>query len=225
MGYHGLDMRRLWVVGIFVLGVGNPAWADRVQVYSVRGFTCENCAAEVAPLLKKVKGIKKWVFDRKKYEYTITLADDVPDRAVVAAFEREGYRAILGPGQGQGPEAYKPEPYPDGADVAVVTAKGEAVGALERFRVQGKYTVLDFYADWCGPCKDVDRKLHGILSARKDIAVRKLNVVDFDSPLARELGSKLKKLPYVVVFDPDGKRTEIVGEDLPKLSAALDLTR
>ena len=55
----------------------------------------------------------------------------------------------------------------------------------------------------------------------RDVAVRKLNVVGFQTPLARELGRRLTALPYVVVFAPDGKRTEIVGADLGKLASAL----
>ena len=218
-------MRRQVGTAILTLTIASPVWADRAQIYSVQGFTCDDCEDEVKPVLKKVKGLKKWSFDRKTYEYTITLADNVPDQAVVDAFKSHGFRAIVGPGHGAGPEAYKPEPYPDGADVVFVTKTGEAVGALERFRVDGKFTVLDFYADWCGPCRDVDRQLHGILTGRDDLAIRKFNVVDFDSPLARELGPKLTKLPYVVVFDPKGRRTEITGEAPKKLADALSSHR
>jgi thiol-disulfide isomerase/thioredoxin len=218
-------MKRLTIV-LLLIGLSvSSARADRVQIYSVQGFTCDGCEAEVAPLLKKLKGVKKWTFDKKVYEYTLTLADDVPDKAVIDAFDRQGFRAIVGPGQGAGPGAYKPEPYPEGSDVSLVAKDGEAVGELERYRVEGKYTVLDFYADWCGPCRDVDRQLHVVLKDRNDVAVRRFNVVSFESPLAKELGRKLQKLPYVVVFKPDGKRTEIVGENPNKLSAALDATR
>ena len=55
--------------------------------------------------------------------------------------------------------------------------------------------------------------------------MRKLNVVDFDSPLARELGPRLEALPYVVVFDPAGKRTDIVGADFGKLDRVLGVPR
>jgi thiol-disulfide isomerase/thioredoxin len=118
-------------------------------------------------------------------------------------------------------KAYKGEPYPAGSDVATVTDKGDAVGPLENLRVPGKYTVLDFYADWCGPCVGVDKRLREIVAVRKDVAVRKLNVDNFESPLAKQLGRKLRGLPFLVVFAPNGKRTDIIGANHKQLKAAL----
>lgn len=45
--------------------------------------------------------------------------------------------------------------------------------------------------------------------------------MDFDTPLARELGARFEALPYVIVFSPAGKRTEIQGIDFDKLDRAL----
>ena len=215
-------MRQWFWLSILLLAAATPARADRVQVFSVQGVECGNCEEEIAPHLKKLNGLKRWSFDAEKFEFTMTLADHLSDAAVIAVFERQGcYRAVPGAGHGARPGAYKPEPYPEGADVKLVTDKGEAVGPLEKLRVPGKYTVLDFYADWCGPCRIVDTHLREVLADRDDVAVRKLNVVDFESALARQLGRKLRALPYLVVFGPDGKRTEIRGSDLKKLGAAL----
>lgn len=216
--------QKIWLAALAACVLAGPAAADRVQVFSAQGADCGDCEGAVGPYLKKVKGVKTWVFDSKKSEFTITLADNVPDQAIIAAFERQGcYRAVPGAGHGAKAGAYKADPYPEGADVAIVTADGAAVGALEKLRVPGKYTVLDFYADWCGPCRVVDKQLREILSVRQDVAVRKLNVVDFESPLARQLGRKLRALPYVIVFDPSGKRVEISGNDPRKLNAALSV--
>ena len=85
--------------------------------------------------------------------------------------------------------------------------------------------MFDVYAEWCGPCRFVDARLRELIAGRKDLAVRKLNVVDFDSPLAKELGPRIEALPYVIVFDPAGKRTDIVGADFGKLDKALDTPR
>jgi thiol-disulfide isomerase/thioredoxin len=107
----------------------------------------------------------------------------------------------------------------------VLSADGSAVGKLDNLRVPDKYTVFDVYAEWCGPCRFVDARLREVVAARKDVAVRKLNVVDFDTPLAKELGARLEVLPYVIVFDPAGKRTDIQGADFGKLDRALGAPR
>src|SRR5262249_46249260 len=133
-------MKRLLVASALAM-LPTSAWTDRTQVFSVQGFTCDGCETEIRSPLKRSKGVRKWAFDKAKYEYTLTLADEMNDAAVVALFEHEGYRAFVGPGKGEGPAAYKPEPYPEGADVVVLTHDGQRVGDLEKHRVAGKYTV------------------------------------------------------------------------------------
>jgi thiol-disulfide isomerase/thioredoxin/copper chaperone CopZ len=206
---------RLALAALFILAAA-PARADRVQVYSIQGADCATCGDKIRGALKKVKGIKKTEFDIHKVELTVEMEDGVPDSVVLAAAEEVGLRAIVGAGQG----AYLPkEPYPAGADVLELNKDGAAVGPLDKLRVADKFTVFDVYADWCGPCRDVDEKLREIVAQRPDVAVRKLNVVDFDSPLARELG--IEMLPHVIVYTPKGKKTEIRGAELGKIDKAL----
>jgi copper chaperone CopZ len=201
-----------------LLVLPTAARADAIRVYSLQGADCESCADKVRDELKKVKGVKKVDFDKQKVEITVRLAENVADADVVAAVERAGLKAVVGAGHG----AYLPaEKYPEGADMKVLSPDGSAVGKLDQLRVPDKYTVFDVYAEWCGPCRFVDARLREIVSARRDVAVRKLNVVDFDTPLAKELGPRLDALPYVIVFDPAGKRTDIVGADFGKLDKAL----
>jgi copper chaperone CopZ len=206
------------LAALLVLGAAAAARAERTQVFSIQGADCGQCGDEIKEELKKVKGVKKAEFDVHKVELTVKLADEVPDAVVIAAVERAGLKALPGPGQGS---YLPPAAYPPGADVATLVRDGAAVGPLEKRRVPAKYTVFDVYADWCGPCRQVDERLRQIVSARSDVAVRKLNVVDFDTPLARELGSRFEALPYVIVFSPAGKRTDIQGMDLKKLDRAL----
>jgi len=207
---------RLTLASMALVLAASTARADRVQVYSIQGADCATCGDKVRAELKKVKGVKKAELDVHKVELTVRLEDGVPDSEVLAAAERVGLRAIVGAGQG----SYLPhEAYPAGADVLELNKEGAAVGPLVKLRVPEKYTVFDVYADWCGPCREVDARLREIVAGRNDVAVRKLSVVDFDSPLARDLG--IDTLPYVVVFSPAGKKTEIQGADLGKLDKAL----
>ena len=195
-----------------------PTWADRVQVFSLQGADCATCADKIKDELKKTKGVGKVEFDKQKVELTVKLEDGVADDAVVSAVERAGFKAMVGPGHG----AYLPHPdYPAGADVLWLSRDGSAVGPLAKLRAPAKYTVFDVYADWCGPCRTVDERLRDLVGKRADVAVRKLNVVDFESPLGKELGSRLEALPYLIVFTPSGKRIDIAGADMDKLDKAL----
>ena len=212
-------MKRLTASLSFLLMLATaPSFAERVQVFSVQGADCAECADKIKGELKKTKGVGKVEFDKKTVELTVKLEDGVADDAVLAAVERAGFKATLGPGHG----AYLPHPeYPEGADVQWLSRDGSAVGPLPKLRAAAKYTVFDVYADWCGPCRTVDECLRDIVGKRTDVAVRKLNVVEFESPLGKELGSRLEALPYLVVFTPSGKRIDIAGADMEKLDKAL----
>jgi len=204
----------LWLVLLLLLA---PA-GERTQVYSIQGADCADCGERLLAELRKLPGVKKASFDKHAVELRVRMQDGVGDDAVTAIVERAGLTAVVGAGQGR----YLPHPdYPQGSDVVTLTRDGSKVGALEKLRVAGKYTVFDFYADWCGPCREVDKRLREVVAVRGDVAVRRLNVVDFDSPLARELGTRLDALPYLVVFSPAGKRSDVSGLDLKKLDAAL----
>jgi len=213
-------IRAVPVLVLVLVLVPGLCLADRTQVYSIQGADCASCAEAIKGELKKIAGVKKVDFDKHAVEITVKMDDGVDDAAILAGVARsqEGLTAVVGAGKG----AYLPaEPFPAGADFRLVTNDGSAVGPLPKLAVAGKYTVFDVYADWCGPCRLVDARLREIMAARKDVAVRKLNVVSFESALAQELGSRLSSLPYVVVFTPSGKRIDIDGANMEKLDKAL----
>lgn len=61
--------------------------------------------------------------------------------------------------------------------------------------------LLDFYADWCGPCRMVSPIVDEIAEERVDIKVGKINV-DEESELANKFG--IYSIPALVVMK-DGK--------------------
>lgn len=118
------------------------------------------------------------------------------------------------------------EPLPElsaSADVKTLSPNGEDVPSLDAHAVVGKVTVFDFYADWCAPCVEIDAHMIGLLNARQDIAYRKLNIVGWNTPLAKRYMAKVAKLPYVVVYGTDGKIVApVTGFDLKALDAAIE---
>lgn len=62
-------------------------------------------------------------------------------------------------------------------------------------------SLIDFYADWCGPCRMVMPIVEDIASEREDLLVVKVNVDD-NQNLAREFG--VFSIPTLVVMK-DGK--------------------
>lgn len=112
---------------------------------------------------------------------------------------------------------------PASADVKWLAGTGDAIGALETHAVPGKVTVVDFYADWCAPCRKVDAFMFELVSRRSDLAIRKANVGSWETALAREHLRDVPTLPSVVVFSAKGVLVKRVnGLDLPALQAAID---
>ncbi len=69
---------------------------------------------------------------------------------------------------------------------------------FKQFLENNKGTVLvDFYADWCGPCKMVAPILEKIHNENDDVTVVKVNV-DESNELAREYN--VINIPTMVVF-------------------------
>jgi len=64
-------------------------------------------------------------------------------------------------------------------------------------------TVVDFYADWCGPCKALTPILERV-SEKVDAQICKVNV-DESRELAQQFG--VKGIPFLVVIK-DGKLVE-----------------
>jgi thioredoxin 1 len=105
-----------------------------------------------------------------------------------------------------GPAASGPAAGPQSAgeeQFQLANASGELI-PVEQVLVPGKVTVIDFYADWCAPCKVLEKKLKTEIHDEPRIAVRKIDVgkVEADVIIARY---GVKNLPHVRIYGPDGR--------------------
>lgn len=68
--------------------------------------------------------------------------------------------------------------------------------------------LMDFYADWCGPCKTQDPILEAVLEEYTDVEFEKIDV-DENQEIANEY--QVRSLPTVVVENDDGIVDRFVG--------------
>ncbi len=68
--------------------------------------------------------------------------------------------------------------------------------------------LVDFYADWCGPCKMIAPIVEQIANERNDVLVGKINV-DASPELAIKFG--VMSIPTLIVFKDGVKEQVAVG--------------
>ena len=85
--------------------------------------------------------------------------------------------------------------------VQMISNGGQRVN-MKSITVPGKITVVDFYADWCGPCKVMGPKLEQIARADPDVKLCKIDVVNWNTPVVAQY--KIRSIPYVQVYDRNG---------------------
>ncbi|MCM8813131.1 MAG: thioredoxin family protein [Candidatus Omnitrophica bacterium] len=114
------------------------------------------------------------------------------------------------------PRGWQLRPEPQKTAAAAGQAAGEKVKTyaqqgktieLDTVLVSGKITVVDFYADWCGPCRSLGPYLEKLAADNPDVYLRKIDIVNWHSPVVKQFN--ISSVPNVRVFNRSGK---LVGE-------------
>ena len=79
---------------------------------------------------------------------------------------------------------------------------------LEEIEASDKTVLLDFYADWCVPCKRLGPVLEDISEENPDIIVGKINVED-EPDIAEEFG--IMSVPTLIVLKYGDEADKAVG--------------
>ena len=79
-----------------------------------------------------------------------------------------------------------------------ITAENFAREVLEA----NKLVLVDFYADWCGPCKMLSPVLHELAEEKADVL--KVGKVNVDEEMELAMQFQVSSIPLVVLFK-DGK--------------------
>jgi thiol-disulfide isomerase/thioredoxin len=116
----------------------------------------------------------------------------------------------------------------EGIDAAVVSHRDEFEPTESL--AAGKYTIFDFGADWCTPCRVAEKRLKNYLGEHQGVAVRAAAMEGvtpdetFALPVAQQHLKNAAGLPYFLLYSPDGKQL-YRGQNLDKIFSLIEKKR
>ncbi len=151
-------------------------------------------------------------------------------------FDVLGIQPVAGPGIFTGVTwSWSPASANDGKEI-VAQAKalqpGDAAPTplIAGLLAPGKVTIVDYWAEWCEPCKKLAPELERFATGRPDVALRKVDATDWTpAEMATHLAA-VPGLPAVDIYGADGRLiVRLVGppcfgyaDHVPKPAAAVD---
>jgi thiol-disulfide isomerase/thioredoxin len=89
---------------------------------------------------------------------------------------------------------------------------------INQHLVPGNVTIVDFYADWCGPCRELSPSLEQLASNDPEVALRKIDIVNWRSAVVQQFN--IHSIPQVNVYDRSGRLVgTVVGPDFEKVKS------
>jgi thioredoxin len=111
-----------------------------------------------------------------------------------------------------------PPPRPKPAPASASNSRSQARGSIQP--EHGKITIVDFHADWCGPCRRISPILEKIAEGNSDITLRKINI-DKQRDLAKEYN--ITAIPHIFIYDKQGGEVDnILGSDESRVRKAVE---
>lgn len=80
--------------------------------------------------------------------------------------------------------------------------------ALRKAKETGRPIMIDFYADWCGPCKMLDAQTYSddrVAEASTNLVMVRIDV-DRNQPLSSRYG--VQSIPTILVLNAEGKEID-----------------
>ena len=189
--------------------------------FTIEGMTCQGCVNTATQTLKKVKGVDSVSVDLDSKRAFVVTDSNVTTADLKKSLESEtNFEALF---SGETLPQPLTEKEKEGLDIKTIKG-GDKINFKDHF-TEGKITIFDFYADWCGPCRVFSPKAERLLLLYDNLALRKVDIVDWKSALAKQLTKdyKMPALPFTLIFDDKGKFLgKVEGNDIEKVKEIIN---
>jgi len=212
-------MRRIALLSVLLLASTATLMADTLT-FKVVGIDCAACAPPIVKALSGVDGVKRATVDTKAKTATVEVPAGFDRQKLRDAIVNAGFEAVF---PGEQPRDIEPLPAEVVKGLDIVTyANGHRLD-LGKVMAPGKVTIVDFYADWCGPCHVLEARLQHLMQGKKDLAIRRVNIGKWDNDAAKQATElRAEALPYIRVYDGRGNFvTAVTGGMWDEVLAAI----
>jgi thiol-disulfide isomerase/thioredoxin len=132
------------------------------------------------------------------------------------AEEKNRYWTGQEPGKGQQAKLSPPAAVVGGRGQQVEVISHGAPVDISKHLALGNVTVVDFYADWCGPCRHISPSLEQMARTDPEIALRKIDIVNWKTGVVKQYN--IRSIPQVNVYNRSGRLVgTVVGADFQKV--------
>ena len=195
---------KMKVLPVLILCFTTAALADDFK--TVQGKEYKNVTvSRVEPdgiVLKSKSGISK--------VYFVELPPDVQKRFHYNSTIASAYSAQQTVNQATKAAARRGEP------IAVISHGAQV--DINQHLAFGHVTVVDFYADWCGPCRQLSPSLEQMARSDPEIALRKIDIVNWKTAVVQQFN--IHSVPQVNIYDRSGRLVgTVVGVDVEKVKS------
>jgi copper chaperone CopZ len=195
-------------------------FALQTLTFKVIGIDCAACGPPIVRALGAVDGVKNPRVDVKAGTATVDIPSQFDREKLRAAVSNAGFAAVF-PGETRREIEPLPADVVKSLDIRAYT-DGRRVD-IPSLLAPGKITIVDFYADWCGPCRVLETRLQHLMAGGKSLAVRRVNIGKWDNDAAKQATElRAAALPYLRVYDAHGKFvTAVTGGMWDEVLAAI----